>query len=113
MAMDATTLLSSQFGAAVGSQYLLSLLQKWSKASWITEHTTGINIAVRAGLAFFATLGINWAWSPTTSGGHMISIAIPSGVELMHGGWHWFSQFALTHWIGATFEEKGSAPRAA
>ena len=111
MAMDATTLLTSQFGAAAGSQYLLNLLQKWSKTPWINEHTTGINIAVRAALAFGATVGITWAWSPTISGGHMLSIAIPSVVDLGHGLWHWFDQYAMTHIVGSILGPK-SLPQA-
>jgi hypothetical protein len=115
MAMDATSILGSQLGAAAGCAYALNLLQKWSRTPWITSHTTGINNAVRAALALAATIGIGWAWAPIAAGGHVLSISIPSGPDLMHGIWHWFCQFAFTHVVGnslqtATTVAAGASP---
>lgn len=102
---DATSLLTSQIAAAAACSYLLNLLQKWSKTPWITEHTTLLNGMVRAVLAFAATVGIGWAWTSTGDNGHALTITIPSAMVLLHGLWHWFSQYALTHLAGSALEK--------
>jgi lipoprotein signal peptidase len=110
MAVDATSLLSSQLGGAAACAYLLNLLQKWSKTPWITEHTAGINRVVRAALALATTVGIGWAWSSTADNSHILMITIPPALSIMHGVWHWFTQYAFTHWIGAALEAKSGPP---
>jgi hypothetical protein len=96
----ATSLLGTQLGAAAVCAYLMQALQKWSKTPWINEHTAGINVAVRAALAVVSTIGIGWAWSNGTAGGHVLTIAIPSTVILLHGLWHVFVQYAIQHGWG-------------
>ena len=110
MAADATTLLSSQLGGAAACAYLLNLLQKWSRTPWITEHTATINKVVRAGLALAATAGISWQWSAAANDGHTLTVVIPSALALLHFGWHWFTQYAFTHVVGAALEAKAGPP---
>lgn len=109
MAMDATTILSSQLGAAAGCAYFINLLQRWSKTPWITEHTEGINRGFRAALALATTIGIGWAWAPSIAGAHVLSITIPSVADLMHGSWHWFCQYAFTHVVGSALQKNQAA----
>ena len=105
--MDATTLLSSQLGAAAASAYILNWMKDSAKIPWISAHTTQINKLVRAGMAIAATIGISFAWNPTEgtlliSGVHLVTI--------LQGGWHAFQQYAYTHWIGAALEAKAGPP---
>lgn len=93
MAMD----LSTQVTAAAASAYLMNLLQKWEKVPWITQHTAGINHAVRALLALAATVGIGWQWN---SADHTLTITGLTLSTIIVGLWHWFSQFAVTHGFG-------------
>lgn len=94
------SLLSTQIGAAAVCAYLVQLLQRWSKLPWITEHTTAINAALRIATSGVAAIGVHWAWADTSSGGHTLSIAIPSGAALLAAGWHWFVQYAIQHGWG-------------
>lgn len=89
--------LGTQLTAAAASAYLLNLLQRWEKVPWITQHTVGISHAVRAVLALAATVGIGWQWSAAD---HTLTITGLSLTALLVGGWHWFSQFAVTHGFG-------------
>jgi hypothetical protein len=102
MAMDATTLLGSQVGAAAACSYILNLAQRAKSLPWITAHTTEMNIAARAVMALFTTLGLSYVWSPSTDGGHTLTIAIPSLMTAVLGLWHWFCQFAFQHIVGQT-----------
>ncbi len=86
--------------AGAGCAYLMQLIQKAKQVPWITEHTHGINIALRAGLSFFATLGISHAWNPSTGGGGVLMFTIPPLTVFMVGLWHWFGQFAVMHGFG-------------
>ena len=111
--MDApvTSLLTSQIAAAAACSYILNLLQKSPKLPWVTAHTKGINAGIRIVLSGMATLGITYAWTPNLGGGHTLILTIPSAVVLVHAGWQWFSQFALTHLAGTALEDKpGAAP---
>lgn len=110
MSMDATTLLSSQLGAAAGTAYIVNFLQKSSYFSWISTHTKTINKVVRATLALAVTIGITYVWAPATGGAHVLTLNIPSWIDLGHGTWHWFCQYAFTHAIGAQFDEHVSPP---
>jgi hypothetical protein len=94
--MDANLVLT-QITAGAGCAYILQLLQKWEKLPWVTAHTTVINHAIRAVMSGAAVLGISSAWSPSTGGGHVLTITIPSAIVILHGAWTWFGQFALTH----------------
>jgi len=96
----AANLLSTQIGAAAVCAYAIQLAQKWSKLPWITEHTQGINTAMRIVTSGIAAMGITWAWSPGTDGGHVLTIAIPSGAVLLTYFWHWFVQYAIQHGWG-------------
>jgi hypothetical protein len=98
--MAATGLLSTQIGAAAVSAYAIQLLQRWSKAPWITEHTKGINVAARLVTSVVATLGVSWAWGDISNGGHTLLITIPSAVDLLHAAWHIFVQYAIQHGWG-------------
>jgi len=87
----------SQFTAAALLEYLLHLLQKWSKTPWITEHTVVITVAFRAALAFFATLGISWKYSGST---HELVIGGLSAVTILAGLWHFTGQYWTQHFMG-------------
>ena len=100
------SLLTSQIAAAAACSYILNLLQKSPKLPWITAHSAGINTAIRIVLSGMATLGITYAWAPSMGGGHTLTFTIPSGAAVIAAGWHWFSQFALTHLAGTALEEK-------
>jgi hypothetical protein len=86
--------------AGAGCAFIVQLLQKAKQVPWITEHTTAINIALKASLSFFATLGISHAWNPSAGGGGQLTFDIPSMSVLMIGLWHWFGQFAVMHGFG-------------
>lgn len=94
------SMLSTQIGAAAVCAYLVQLLQRWSKIPWITEHTTGINAALRIVTSGAAAIGVHWAWADSSSGGHTLSIAIPSFAAILAAGWHWFVQYAIQHGWG-------------
>lgn len=108
---DATNMLATQLTAGAACAYILQLLQKWSKTPWITEHTTGINNAVRLILAFVSSLGISWVWSGSQDGGHTLTIAIPSAIAVVQSLWHVFGQFALQHGWGKVLALNGSVPK--
>lgn len=97
---NTSSLIFTAVTSSAACAYLLQLLQKWSKTPWITEHTTGINVAVRAVLSAAATVGISVAWNSGSDNSHTLIIAIPSGITLLHGIWHWFGQYALQHFSG-------------
>jgi|SRR5579859_5712209 len=113
MTPDATTLLGSQVGAAAACAYIINLLQMWSKTPWITAHTKYVNIAVRALLSGGAYVGISHVWSPSTTGGGVLTITIPSLTVIVIGVWHWFCQYAFTHVVGTTLESKQAPPQGA
>ena len=102
---DATTLLTSQIAAAAACSYVLNLIQRWKQIPWVTANTTMINTIVRAVLALGATLGIEHVWNPSDNGGGVLMITIPPLTILLHGLWHWFSQYALTHLAGSALEK--------
>jgi len=87
----------SQFTAAALVEWLLHFLQRWSKTPWISEHTTGITIAVRSVLAFGATLGITWQYSAAD---HTLMIGGLSAVAIFTGLWHFASQYAMQQGFG-------------
>src|ERR1700741_1227240 len=101
MSMDATTLLSSQIGAAAACAYIIQPMKHSPRLTWITPYTDTVSKLVRAGFALVATVGITWVWSTgTVAGTHVLSINVPSWSDLGHGAWHWFTQYALTHFAG-------------
>src|SRR5438309_3184893 len=102
---DASSLLTSQIAAAAACAYLLNLLQKWSRTPWITAHTAGITVGVRVLLSLAATVGIGFAWSGSSGAGHTLTITIPPVIQLLHGLWHVFSQYCLTHLTGKALEQ--------
>jgi len=105
MAMDATTLLGSQVGAAAACSYILNLAQRAKALPWITAHTTQINMVARILLSGIATLGISWVWAPAAAdGGHTLTITIPSLMAIILALWHWFCQFAFQHIVGKTLD---------
>lgn len=80
--------------------YLLQALQKWSKTPWITEHTHWINFLVRAALSLSASLGMHWAWATNPDHSHVLTIAIPSALDLVKGLVHWVGQYFAQHVAG-------------
>jgi hypothetical protein len=98
--VDISTILFTQLTSGAACAYILQLLQQWKALPWITAHTTKINILVRLAMSAGAALGIGLTWAPAAGSGHALTIAIPSGVTLLHGIWHWFGQYALQHgWL--------------
>ena len=100
--MDNTaSILTSQVAAAAACSYILNLLQRWRQVPWVTTHTAGINMTIRALLAGAATIGISWQWN---SADHSLLITGLGLTTIIHGMWHWFSQYAFTHLAGATLD---------
>lgn len=109
--LNVSSLIFTQLTSGAACAYLLQLLQKWRKLPWITEHTDGINRFVRVAMSFGTALGISWVWAPAvTDGGHMLEIAIPSGIVLVHGLWHVFGQYALQHGWSKLFQIPITSP---
>jgi hypothetical protein len=86
--------------AAAGCAYFMQLLQKAKSLPWITAHTTGINVALRAVLSLAATVGIGHAWTPSAGGGGVFMVTVPPAMVILNGLWHWFGQFAVQHGFG-------------
>jgi hypothetical protein len=86
--------------AGAGCAYFMQLLQKAKSVPWITDHTQGINVALRAVLSLVATLGISHAWTPATGGGGAFTLVFPPLSVIAVGLWHWFGQFAVMHGFG-------------
>ena len=84
-------LVPTQLSAAMACGYILFLLQKSKAVPWVTAHTAGINAAIRAVLSAAATLGITFQWLPAD---HALVIGNLSAAVILHGLWHWFSQYA-------------------
>lgn len=106
-----SSLIFTQLTTGAASAYLLQLIQKWRAVPWITEHTDGINRAVRVFMSFIAAIGISYAWSAgTADGSHVLSLTIPSWIALFHGIWHWFGQYALQHAWWKVFQIPISSP---
>lgn len=95
--MDISTLIFTQLTSGAACAYILQLLQQWKALPWITAHTKGINAFVRLLMSGVAALGISWTWADASANGHVLTIAIPSSVALLHAAWHWFGQYALQH----------------
>lgn len=87
--------IEDQFAASAALEFGLSFLQRWSKTPWITEHTTKLNIALRAILAFVATIGITWHYN----GGTLVITGLTVST-IAAGLWHVFRQYALQHGFG-------------
>jgi hypothetical protein len=87
--------LEDQFAASAALEFGLRFLEKWSKTPWITENTTKLNLALRAVLAFVATIGITWHYN----GGTLVITGLTVST-LAAGLWHVFRQFALQHGFG-------------
>lgn len=101
MDAHAHSVLSTQIGSAAVCAYIVQLLQKWSRTPWITQHTTGINTAVRIATSGLAALGVGWAWGELSpDGGHSLIIHIPPAAVILAGLWHWFTQYAIQHGWG-------------
>ena len=90
-----TPTFQDQFAAGAALEYLLHLLQRWSKTPWITEHTTKITVICRAALAFFATIGLSWHYA----GGTLVISGL-SATVIAAGLWHLFRQYAVQHGFG-------------
>lgn len=98
--MEAPNIVLTQVTSAAAFAYILQLLQQWEKLPWITAHTARINAVVRILLSGVAALGVNWAWSGSTSTGWHLGVDIPSLAALGHGLWNWFGQYAIQHgWL--------------
>lgn len=87
--------LEDQFAAGAALEFGLHFLQRWSKTPWITEHSTKLTAALRAILAFGATIGLSWHYS----GGTLVISGLSVSV-LAAGAWHMFRQYALQHGFG-------------
>jgi hypothetical protein len=98
--MTPTDPLLATVTAGAGCAYLIQILQKAKSIPWVTDHTHGINIALRALLSLGATLGISHAWNPSTGGGGVLMVTFPPLTVIMIGLWHWFGQFAVMHGFG-------------
>lgn len=99
--MANTSMLGTEIGAAAVSAYLIQLAQRWSKLPWITEHTQAINFYARLVTSGASALGVGWVWGDLgTSGGHTLTISIPPAAIILHGLWHWFTQYAVQHGWG-------------
>lgn len=98
--MNPTDPLLSSLTAAAACSFILKLMQRAKSVPWVTEHTEGINIGLRAGFSFLATLGISHAWNPATGGGGTLMFQIPPFTIVLIGLWHWFGQFAIQHGFG-------------
>lgn len=109
---NVSTIFFTQITSGAAAAYILQLLQQWKALPWITAHTTKINIAVRLLFSFAAALGISWTWAPgSTHGAHLLTVAIPSAADLLHGTWHWFGQYALQHgWLKVFQIQTPAAP---
>lgn len=84
-----------QFAAGAALEFGLKFLQRWSKTPWITEHTTKITVALRALLAFGATIGLSWHYAGGTLTITGLSVSIVAA-----GLWHFFRQYAVQHGFG-------------
>lgn len=84
-----------QFAAGAALEYLLHLLQRWSKTPWITEHTTWITAACRGLFAVGATLGLSYHYS----GGTLVISGL-TVATIGAGLWHLFRQYAVQHGFG-------------
>lgn len=82
---------------AAAMAYLMVLLQKSQRVPWIREETARMNAIVRGALAAVVTLGISWTWAPSAAHGHVLTIAFPSGSDMLHGAFSWFGQYAVQH----------------
>lgn len=87
--------LEDQFAASAALEFALHFLQRWSKTPWISENTTKLNVAIRAVLAFVATIGITWHYN----GGTLVITGLTVST-IAAGLWHVFRQFALQHGFG-------------
>lgn len=87
-------LVPTQLSAAMACGYILWLLQRSKALPWITQHTAGINALIRAVLSAAATLGITFTWQPSD---HALIIGNLTAHTILHGLWHWFSQYAAAH----------------
>jgi hypothetical protein len=99
-AMTPTDPILTTVTAAAGCAYFMQLLQKAKSISWITAHTTGINVALRAALSFGSTIGISHAWTPANGGGGSFTLVFPPLAVIAIGLWHWFGQYAIQHGFG-------------
>lgn len=97
--MDAS-IISTQITTAAAGAYVLRLIQKWDKLPWITAHTQGVSVAMRAALAFIGTVGITWKWDGAD---HVLTITGLSLVTIGAGLWHVFSLYAMQHAWGQLF----------
>jgi hypothetical protein len=98
--MTPTDPLLATVTAGAGCAYFIQLLQKAKTLPWVTEHTQGINIVLRAVLSLGATVGISHAWNPSAGGGGTFTLVFPPLMVIVVGLWHWFGQFAVMHGFG-------------
>lgn len=93
------SILFSHLTSAALFAYTLQLLQRWQKTPWVTEHTTMMNVGLRAVLSLLANLGIGWVWNGhlTWLTGASVTITIPGLTVVAHGCYHLVGQFAFQH----------------
>lgn len=84
----------TQISAAMAAGYILWLLQKAQNLPWVSQTTTKLNFILRLIAAGGATLGISIAWQPDA---HQLVIGNLTFAVVLHGLWHWFTQYAATH----------------
>jgi hypothetical protein len=102
--MAAVGVLSSQIGAATLSHWIIVGAQKWTKLTWISEHTKTVNWVARLLTSGVSTVGITWVWGGVSGGGHTLTIAIPSMTVVVLALWHWFIQIGIQHGWGNLLE---------
>lgn len=84
------------------SAVVVFLLQKLKAASWFPLLEDGKAWFNRVGsivLAGVSAIGIGYTWAPNPSGGHLLTIAIPTLPVLGIGAWHWLNQYVMQETI--------------
>lgn len=89
--------LLSQLTSAAMVVYGLEAIKKMEAVAFITDKTKGLNRLLGALGALLAAVGIHFAFDTTAAeaGTYVITITGLTTASVLHGVWHWASQWAL------------------
>jgi len=102
----------SSLTAAAACSMALDFAQKNKSRyfTWISAHTTKINLAAKLIMSGAATIGIAHVWAPATGGGGTLTLTIPPLSVIAIACYHWFGQFAIQHGFGRIISPSTPSP---
>jgi hypothetical protein len=84
-------------------------INKLKAAKWfplLQKDWTWINRGFSMFVAFAVSIGIHYTWASDTTGGHTLTLQIPTLAALGLGLWHWLNQYAMQETLHQIIKDK-------